>query len=74
MPSLCATAVHEVLQHLVLWEESYALLKEPSEKRDYLRFILRFDKLTVPRMIEGQPADVKTSYLSYGAGVQYEFY
>src|SRR4029434_6296459 len=24
MPSLCATAVHEVLQHLVLWEESYA--------------------------------------------------
>src|SRR4029450_9640599 len=40
------------------------LLKEPSEKRDYLRFILRFDKLTVPRMIEGQPADIKASYPS----------
>src|SRR4029434_6046786 len=64
MLSLCATAVHEVLQHLVLWEETYALLQEPSEKREYFRFILRSAHLTAQRLTHAQPADIKASYPS----------
>ncbi len=56
------------------------LEKTSSAQRDYLRSILRFDKLTVPRKIEGQSqpkadppqveADMKTSYGSREASVQ----
>ena len=54
--------------------------KRSSSKRDYLRPILRFDKLTVPsstqrlrpegRKIEGQPGNLKASYPNRGADVQ----
>jgi hypothetical protein len=32
-----------------------------SNERDYLRSILRFDKLTVPRKIEGQPGYLRAA-------------
>ena len=41
-----------------------------SSKRADLRSILRFDKLTVPRKIEGQPVAIKASYSNRGAVVQ----
>ena len=39
-------------------------------KRDHLRSILRFDKLTVPRKIEGQPGSLKASLPQCGVNVQ----
>ena len=51
--------IKKILQHLGLWEDSHAPPRNRSTgERDYLRSILRFDKLTVPRKIEGQPADI----------------
>src|SRR3989338_11089843 len=44
--------------------------KRSNGKRDYLRPILRFDKLTVPRKIEGQPGYLKASLLQLGVDVQ----
>jgi hypothetical protein len=46
---------------LVYGKSPTPLLKRSSDKRDYLRSILRFDKLTVPRKIEGQPVNLKAS-------------
>jgi hypothetical protein len=48
--------IKKILQHIGLWEESHAPPeRDPPIKRDYLRSILQFDRLTVPSKVEGQP-------------------
>jgi len=47
-----------------------AAREKPKEKRDYLRSVLRFDELTVPRKIEDQPTHLKVSYRNREVDVQ----
>ena len=53
--------IKKILQHLGLWEGYQAPPERDSPIKEItFDFILRFDKLTVPRKIERQPGDIKS--------------